>query len=155
MTKKTVISLALAAGCAIALVVPAVQAQRVDTQTLSTPLRVNTGDRAGWLAARNNAESAQYDYLLQISPAFRHARMHKECGPITDPQLRASCLTSFAQYEPFLGSSSRTMANTTRWYPSAGAYNMEQGLTGSSSGTMTTTGMPPYGRDMYGAGAGR
>jgi hypothetical protein len=26
--------------------------------------------------------------------------MRRECGPITDPQLRQSCLDSFAQYEP-------------------------------------------------------
>jgi hypothetical protein len=26
--------------------------------------------------------------------------MRRECGPITDSQLRQSCLDSFAQYEP-------------------------------------------------------
>jgi hypothetical protein len=31
--------------------------------------------------------------------------MRRECGPITDPQLRADCLASFDQYEPFIGSS--------------------------------------------------
>jgi hypothetical protein len=28
------------------------------------------------------------------------ARIRKECGPITDPQLRQQCLDSFAEYEP-------------------------------------------------------
>ena len=47
---------------------------------------------------RNVAESAQYERLLKESPAFRQARMRKECGPITDPQLHRQCLDSFAQY---------------------------------------------------------
>jgi hypothetical protein len=29
---------------------------------------------------------------------FRQARMRKECGPITDPQLHHQCLESFARY---------------------------------------------------------
>jgi hypothetical protein len=139
MTMKTVTSLALAAGCALALAIPAAQAQMVDTQVLSTAPRVNAGDRAGWLAARNNAESAQYDRLLEVSPGFRHARVRRECGPITDPQLRQNCFASFAEYEPSMGSRSRTMASTSRWNRSAGAYNTQEGLTGSSTGTMTST----------------
>jgi hypothetical protein len=31
--------------------------------------------------------------------------MRRECGPITDPQLRSDCLASFNQYEPMVGSS--------------------------------------------------
>jgi hypothetical protein len=31
--------------------------------------------------------------------------MRRECGPISDPQLRSSCLASFNQYEPYVGSS--------------------------------------------------
>jgi hypothetical protein len=30
--------------------------------------------------------------------------MRKECGPITDPELRQSCLASFNQDEPYMGS---------------------------------------------------
>ena len=51
-----------------------------------------------WSPQRNVAESQQYDRLLKESPAFRQARMRKECGPITDPQLHRHCLDSFAQY---------------------------------------------------------
>ena len=51
-----------------------------------------------WSPQRNVAESQQYDRLLKESPAFRQARMRKECGPITDPQLHRQCLDSFAQY---------------------------------------------------------
>src|SRR5215472_6069140 len=51
-----------------------------------------------WSPQRNVAESAQYDRLLKESPAFRQARMRKECGPITDRQLHQQCLDSFARY---------------------------------------------------------
>ena len=51
-------------------------------------------------AQQNVIQSERYDRLLEASGSFRQARMRKECGPITDPQLRQSCLDSFAQYEP-------------------------------------------------------
>jgi hypothetical protein len=43
-------------------------------------------------------ESKQYERLLRTNPAFRQARMRKECGPITDPQLHQSRIASFEQY---------------------------------------------------------
>jgi len=46
--------------------------------------------------------SQRYDHLLQVSPAFRHYRMRRECSPINWPGLRAECLASFDQYEPML-----------------------------------------------------
>jgi hypothetical protein len=51
-------------------------------------------------AQQNVIQSERYDRLLEASRSFRQARMRRECGPITDPQLRQSCLDSFAQYEP-------------------------------------------------------
>src|SRR5215470_5304722 len=52
-------------------------------------------------AGRQNViQSERYDRLLETNGSFRQARMRRECGPITDPQLRQSCLDSFAQYEP-------------------------------------------------------
>ena len=121
MTLKTVSSLALAAGCALALAMPAAQAQMMDTQIHTNAPRLNAGDRADWLAARNNAESAQYERLLQTSPGFRQARMNKECGPITDPQLRESCLASFGQHEPSMGSGDNMMTGSTGMAPPSGA----------------------------------
>jgi hypothetical protein len=50
-------------------------------------------------------ESQRYDRLLETNRGFRQARMHKECGPITDPELRQQCLASFGQEEPYTGSS--------------------------------------------------
>ena len=58
-------------------------------------------------AARQNVvQSQRYDRMLETNRGFRKARMRKECGPITDAQLRADCLASFSQDEPFVGSSS-------------------------------------------------
>lgn len=57
-----------------------------------------------WSAQQNVRESEHYTWLLQHNRAFREARIRKECGPITDPQLHQQCLASFAQYSPWAGS---------------------------------------------------
>ena len=59
---------------------------------------VSRGDVSGsWDARQNVIDSKRYEQLLRTNPAFRQARMRKECGPITDPQLHQSCLASFNQ----------------------------------------------------------
>jgi hypothetical protein len=50
--------------------------------------------------AQNVRKSHQYDYLVATNSSFRAYRMRKECGPIRDPELRASCVGSFNEYEP-------------------------------------------------------
>jgi hypothetical protein len=61
---------------------------------------------SNWSAQQNVRQSERYDRLLESSRGFREARMRRECGPITDPQLRQQCLASFHQDEPYSGSSS-------------------------------------------------
>lgn len=61
---------------------------------------------ANWSARQNVVASQRYDRMLETSRGFREARMRKECGPITDPQLHQQCLASFTQDEPLMGSSS-------------------------------------------------
>jgi hypothetical protein len=56
-------------------------------------------------ARQNVVQSQRYDRMLETNRGFRQARMRKECGPVTDPQLRADCLASFSRDEPFVGSS--------------------------------------------------
>jgi hypothetical protein len=51
-----------------------------------------------WSPRENVIQSQRYDRLVETNPAFREARMRKECGPITDPQLHQQCLDSFARY---------------------------------------------------------
>ena len=53
-----------------------------------------------WSPRENVLQSQRYDRLVETNGAFRQARMRKECGPITDPQLHQQCLDSFAQSEP-------------------------------------------------------
>ena len=70
-------------------------------QVVTNGPQTNPGDVSpDWSARRNVIEGAQYDRLLETNPGFRTARMRKECGPITDPQLHSSCLASFNQDEP-------------------------------------------------------
>ena len=118
MIRNTLTSLAIVAGCAVALALPAVQAQTVDTQILMNAQRVNPGDCADGMAGGNNVESAQYDGLVQKRAGFLQARILKNCGLITDPTLRASCLS----------------AAEDRYF-----VNTQKALSGGSNGTMTTT----------------
>lgn len=46
-------------------------------------------------AAANVRQSQQYEGVLRSNPAFRAKRMQEECGPVTDPELHASCVASF------------------------------------------------------------
>lgn len=113
---KTVLSLAFAAAC-VALA-PSANAQIVSNELVTNGPQASRGDFGDWSARRNVIESRHYDRLLQISPGFRHARMRRECGPISDPQLRSDCLASFNQYEPMVGSS--IAPRRYRTLPSAG-----------------------------------
>ena len=118
MMKKTLTSLAFAAGCALAFgAMPAAHAQYYNPQVVTNGPQASRGDFGDWSARRNVIESAHYDRLLQTNMGFRQARMRKECGPIRDPQLHASCLASFDQYEPMYGSSRAPAAP-----PTAGGY---------------------------------
>jgi hypothetical protein len=58
-------------------------------------------------AAANIRESKAYDQMLRSNPAFRAKRMQQECGPITDPELHASCVSSFQADGPKPGSRKR------------------------------------------------
>ncbi len=49
-------------------------------------------------AEANVKQSEAYSRLLRTNPGFRKQRERIECGPITDPQLRASCVASFENY---------------------------------------------------------
>ena len=61
---------------------------------------------SNWSAQQNVRQSERYDRLLETNRGFREARMRRECGPITDQELRQQCLASFHQDEPYSGSSS-------------------------------------------------
>src|SRR5437016_13055794 len=83
MILKTSIGLAFAAACLTAIV--------------TMPVRADT-------VRQNVIQSERYDRLLETNRAFRQARMSKEGGPITDPQLHQQCLASFSQDEAMVSS---------------------------------------------------
>jgi hypothetical protein len=75
------------------------QAQRHTVTVKHAPI-TNPGDVSEpWSARQNIKESEQYERLLRTNPGFRKARMQRECGGITDPELRQSCLASFDKYK--------------------------------------------------------
>ena len=49
-------------------------------------------------AKANVRQSEAYSAMLRSNPAFRKKREAIECGPITIPQLRDSCIASFEAY---------------------------------------------------------
>jgi hypothetical protein len=112
MLLKTATSLAFAtAALAAVAAMPASAQMAADpysggTQTVTNGPQANPGDMSpNWSARQNVIQSQRYDKLLETNRGFRQARMRKECGPISDPQLRQSCLATFGQDEPYMGSS--------------------------------------------------
>jgi hypothetical protein len=98
---NTAMSLAMAAVCfvAVATVCAGEAAAQGHTVTVKHAPITNPGDVSGsWSAQQNVIESKQYAQLLRTNPAFRRARMQKECGSINDPQLHQSCIASFERY---------------------------------------------------------
>jgi hypothetical protein len=113
MIIKTVTCLALAAAC-LATAPIALAQTGGETVVVTPPPRVDPGD-VNWNPIANLKEAQQYDRLLETNPSFRMARIQKECGPITDPQLRADCIASFDQFEPLVasGASPQRFASST------------------------------------------
>jgi hypothetical protein len=52
---------------------------------------------ANWSARQNVVESNRYERLTHTNPAFRAARIRKECGPITEPGLYEQCVGTFGE----------------------------------------------------------
>ena len=101
MVISTATTLAMVAVClaAIATIPAGHAATQRHTVTVKHAPIVSPGDVSeSWSPRQNVIESKQYEQVLRTNPAFRQARMRRECGPITDPQLRESCLASFEQY---------------------------------------------------------
>jgi hypothetical protein len=93
-------SLAMAAVCLVTIaMVPAGQATaQGHTVTVKHAPITSANEASGsWSPQQNVIESKRYEQLLRTNPAFRKARMQKECGSINDPQLHQSCLASFEQ----------------------------------------------------------
>src|ERR1700760_3617475 len=100
MLLKTATSLAFATACLTAVATLPAHAQMADPAPATEV--ITNGPQgsppANWSSRQNVIESHQYDRLLETNRGFREARMRKECGPITDPELHQQCLASFHQY---------------------------------------------------------
>src|SRR5271166_1991614 len=99
MLLKTATGLAFATACFTAVATLPAHAQMAGTpgapgtEVVTNGPQTSPGDVSpSWSAGRNVTESQHYDRLLESNRGFRQARMRKECGPITDPQLREQCL---------------------------------------------------------------
>jgi hypothetical protein len=108
MVRKTLSSFVLAAGCAIFMAVPAAQAQ-----------------------------DARHDGLLDLSPVQRQGKIQRECGPITNEHLRASCVDS------------RNIDEDRR------PLGLRDGLTGGGDGRMNPIDRTFQGPEMYDPHFGR
>jgi hypothetical protein len=99
MIKAVVKSAMTAAYLTVIAFPPAAHAQDASvTKVITNGPQVSPGDTSPSASARQNViESKQYERLLQTNRAFREARMRKECGSISDPQLHQSCIASFGQ----------------------------------------------------------
>jgi len=98
MVINTATALAMVVVCLAITIAPAAHAQTQQRRTVTVkhPPITSPGDVSdSWSARQNVIESKQYERLLRTNPAFRKARMQKECGGITFPELRQSCLASF------------------------------------------------------------
>ena len=102
MTKhKLMTSLAFSAAFLTAIAsVPAARAQMGTSGAVvvTNGPQIDPGDRPGaWSAQQNVRDSERYEAVVHANSSFRANRINKECGPINDPQLHASCVASFGQ----------------------------------------------------------
>jgi hypothetical protein len=99
MIKNSTFAIVAACLVTVATIPESHAAAQRHTVTVKHAPITSPGDVSGsWSARRNVIDSKQYEHMLRTNPAFRQARMRKECGSITDPQLRASCMASFDRY---------------------------------------------------------
>jgi len=98
MIMNAAVTLATAAVCLATIATTSVAYAQTTRPTVVVkhPPIASQGDVSdSWSARQNVIESKQYEQALRTNPAFRQARMRKECGSITDPELHQSCLGSF------------------------------------------------------------
>jgi len=106
MLNKRVASLVAASAVVALAVAMPVRAQmtvpmqpgpdRLEVYSYSDDPKVEPGDSsANWSARQNVIDSHRYDQLTRTNPAFRQARIRKECGSINEPDLYQQCVATF------------------------------------------------------------
>jgi hypothetical protein len=72
------------------------QAPPDEVDIYSDSPKVEPGDNpASWSARQNVADSQRYEQLVHTNPAFRAARIRKECGMFQDQAEFQQCAASF------------------------------------------------------------
>lgn len=65
-------------------------------EVLTNGPQANPHDSSGsWSTQQNVRDSQRYESVVHSNRGYRASRVKKECGPINDPQLHASCVASF------------------------------------------------------------
>src|SRR5271169_5725053 len=65
-------------------------------EVVSNGPQANPEDSSGsWSKRQNVRDSQRYEAVVHSNSGYRASRVKKECGPINDPQLHASCVASF------------------------------------------------------------
>jgi|SRR5579863_2616914 len=102
LKQKLAAILSASAFVALTTGIPAAHAQiapppdRIDVYHYYGTPKVEPGDLPGnWSARQNVVESDRYDRLTRTNPAFRAARIRKECGSINEPDLYQQCVATF------------------------------------------------------------
>ena len=94
-------------------------------------------DSAGSTGYRSREYSGAADLCLDLSPVQRQGKIQKECGPITNEHLRASCVDS------------RNIDEDRR------PLGLRDGLTGGGDGRMNPIDRTFQGPEMYDPRFGR
>jgi ABC-type transport system substrate-binding protein len=107
LNKRIAGLLAAGAFVAVAAAMPAARAQMMapmqppppgdlTVYSYSNAPKADPGDDpANWSARQNVVDSDRYERLVHTNPAFRAARIRKECGGITEPDLYQQCVATF------------------------------------------------------------
>ena len=103
MTTGYKIMTSLAFSAALLTMIATMPAARAQMSTSGAVVvtngpQINPGDRSGSRSAQQNVrDSERYEAVVHANGSFRANRVQKECGPINDPQLHASCVASFGK----------------------------------------------------------
>jgi hypothetical protein len=100
-TKRIAASLIFASACLTVMAAgPAAHAQVAtrDVEVITNGPQTNPGDARDARSGQQNVrDSERYDSQVQSNPHFRTDRERKECGPISDPGMHASCVAGLSK----------------------------------------------------------
>ena len=101
MKTKYKMMMGLAFSAALLSAIAAIPTARAETnangaEVVTNGPQANPHDSSGsWSTRQNVRDSQRYESVVHSNRGYRASRVKKECGPINDPQLHASCVASF------------------------------------------------------------